>query len=324
MNAHTHAGSLWSRLVFNAAVVGIGLLGCWQAAHAATAANTDITNTATVSYTDGNGLPQTDQSNTVSTIVQAVDSVTIEAPTTKIIGPDGGTLAFLHTVTNTGNRADDFNLSDENHTGGATINTFVYYIDDGDGIFQPGGADGAPVTATGSIAPDANKKIWVQVTVVDGDAGNPGGNAAGDSTFDVKVTGAAHAATDTVTDTVTTAKLGFSKKQALDAACDGTADVAFAETQITTGAIPGACIRYEITLTNGTGQAVTAAAISDTTPTYTKLDCTGSSDPDATTGTVSTTIAAEPACGNNGTITTTAADIPVVGTIILTFGVKID
>lgn len=65
-----------------------------------------------------------------------------------------------------------------------------------------------------------------------------------------------------VTDTTTVKGLKLVKKQALDAACDGTADDAFANTPI--NAEPGQCIVYQITGTNELGEkALTNVVISD-------------------------------------------------------------
>jgi uncharacterized repeat protein (TIGR01451 family) len=56
------------------------------------------------------------------------------------------------------------------------------------------------------------------------------------------------------------------KRQALDAACDGTEDGPFSTLNLSTGAIPSACIRYEITVTNTGTTPVSSVVINDATP----------------------------------------------------------
>ena len=66
--------------------------------------------------------------------------------------------------------------------------------------------------------------------------------------------------------TIINGQLQLSKRQSLDAACDGVEDGPFSTLDITTGAIPGACIRYEITVTNVGSTAVSNVVINDATP----------------------------------------------------------
>ena len=66
----------------------------------------------------------------------------------------------------------------------------------------------------------------------------------------------------------------LAKTQALDANCDGVADTAFSAANITTGAVPGACLRYEITATNTGVTNVNAVVISDNVPANTVYHAT--------------------------------------------------
>jgi uncharacterized repeat protein (TIGR01451 family) len=72
-----------------------------------------------------------------------------------------------------------------------------------------------------------------------------------------------------------TVLLDFLKKfQALDSDCDGTINVgtSYTQSQLTAGAVPGACIRYKIVASNNTGTTVTGVKVFDQTPTYTVFD----------------------------------------------------
>jgi len=62
--------------------------------------------------------------------------------------------------------------------------------------------------------------------------------------------------------------LSLVKYQALDAACSGSGLI-FTTTPITTGAVPGACIRYRIVARNNGLTAINNVHIYDSTPPYT-------------------------------------------------------
>ena len=126
-------------------VAAVSLMAAANGASAATAAGTQITNQASATYTDSTGN-KTVQSNTVITPVQQVAAVTLSAGTAKN-GAANGTVAYAHTVTNTGNGADTFTLSQTN-TGAAPVTGVQFFLDaNGDGV-----ADNAtPITSTGQL-----------------------------------------------------------------------------------------------------------------------------------------------------------------------------
>lgn len=166
-----------------AMVVGLGLApAAW--AGALTAAGTNVTNTASVDYTVG-GVNQADiTSNTDDFEVdQLIDVLVDESSTTfTAVVPDqttfnaaSGTIRF--TVTNEGNATQDFSLSAVNEAdatadpfGGNADNwdtqgAFTFYIDDGDGVFEPGvgaGLDGAAVTFIDELAAGSSVQVWVE------------------------------------------------------------------------------------------------------------------------------------------------------------------
>ena len=86
---------------------------------------------------------------------------------------------------------------------------------------------------------------------------------------------------------------------------------------LTTGAIPGACIRYEITVTNIGSTPVTGVVIDDATPANTKSSNAASAS--TTVGTITV-----PGNGTSGVVT---ANIGVLGpgqSAVIRFSVRID
>lgn len=120
-----------------------------------------------------------------------------------------------------------------------------------------------------------------------------------------------HQAVNVVNEAV---QVTLSKKQALDKTCDGIPDTAFSADNITTGAVPGACIRYEITATNTGATDVNTLVIRDTIPAYTTFH----SAPGSTTGAV-----AAPIVNLLGTLSATIGTMSPGQSSTMTFGVKI-
>ena len=120
-----------------------------------------------------------------------------------------------------------------------------------------------------------------------------------------------HTAVSVVNEAV---QVTLSKKQALDATCDGTPDTEFSANNITTGAVPGACIRYQITATNTGATDVNTLVIRDTIPAYTTFH----SAPGSTTGAVQA-----PIVNLLGTLSATLGTISPGQSSTMTFGVKI-
>lgn len=426
-----------------------------QASAAPTAAGTAITNTATASYLDSTLVARTATSNTVTTIVQQVASVTVSTGTAKP-GSANNTVTYAHTITNTGNGADSFTLTQSNAGAFQMANVQFFADANGDGV-----ADNAtPITATGSIAPGASVQVVAVATLpagaslaatntltvtatsvfntaisanasdvttvaaasaldltVDGAGAGAKGAGAGaeqsavttntvaagnttrfnlylsnsgtspdtfvlsastDPAFgsatplpsgwtvtfkdasgapitaatvaggtntvvyaDVQVPAGtdpgtvdlyfrALSATTNVGDKIheavlVTAAAGaptiqLVKKQALDANCDGVADTAFSSDAITTGAIPGACIRYEITATNVGQNGVTAVTINDTVPVSTTYHVASpTAGASATQGLVTA-----PLPGQTGVISAGIGLLAPQASAKMTFGVRIN
>ena len=138
-----------------------------------TAAGTNVQNTFTLDYQVG-GVTQPTIDNTGTPTEFTVDrliDLTVASNGNTTVAPGAQDQQLVFSLVNTGNDTQAYSLSvvdesgDEFSTTGVTV---FYYVDDGDGIFDPGGADGAPIayngSATGDVAPDA--RLWV---VVEGD-----------------------------------------------------------------------------------------------------------------------------------------------------------
>jgi hypothetical protein len=114
-------------------VVGLGIVTAAPAFAAATPAGTQISNTATATYSDGVNTYNS-QSNTVVTTVQNAPAMTIAPPQgtpgTNTVSP-GGTMTDTYTLTNTGNGAGYFQLTGAQGTANgvtAGLGTFVQYV----------------------------------------------------------------------------------------------------------------------------------------------------------------------------------------------------
>ena len=138
---------------------------------AGTAADTLVSNTFTLSYDVGGVTqpPVTPPAATTFRVDRLVD-VLVEsfAPVTPS-APGSTAQPLRYRVTNQGNDTHGYLLTavqeggDDFNTTGAVI---TYYIDDGDGIYEPGGDDGAPITYTsGTSTPDIPADRFLHVII---------------------------------------------------------------------------------------------------------------------------------------------------------------
>jgi len=146
-----------------------------------TQAGTTVGNTFTLDYQVGGvdqptidtGPTGTD-TPTEFTVDRLID-LTVSSEGDNTVAPGATNEDLVFSVTNDGNDTQAYALSIvEESTGGTdTIDTdaptsgtpLVYYIDDGDGVFQPGAADGAPVTYNPATPPELgpDEVLWVVV-----------------------------------------------------------------------------------------------------------------------------------------------------------------
>jgi uncharacterized repeat protein (TIGR01451 family) len=218
----------------------------------------------------------------------------------------GTTTRFTMYLNNSGGSADTFNLSasTDGSFGGVTLPSgwSVVFRD----------SNGQAITAATANAGTA-ALVYADVTVAPG---------APDGTTDLyfRALSATSGVTDRIHDAVTVVTAGpqvtLAKTQALDANCDGVADTAFSAANITAGAVPGACIRYEITATNVGVTNVNLVAITDNIPANTVYHA-------AVAASTTQGIVLTPLPGMAGAVTDAVGTLTPAQSAKLSFGVRI-
>lgn len=268
------------------------------------------------------------------------DAILVAAARTIVLAPNhsgqaavGGTSVYTHVIANNGNVLEgDGVLSQVTLSTTDSVNGFtstVYWDQNNNGVLDPtdpaitslaqlvGGTNGASTAA--GLSPGEQATLFVKV---DAAPGAPVG-AVDTSTLTATTVGVVSATpaplpvSVTNSTTIIAGDLQLQKLQALDANCDGIADTAFSAANISTGAIPGACVRYQVTATNIGSANVTTVVISDATPAHTTYHATVGAA--TTVGSV-----AAPGAGTTGTVQATVGTLTPNQTAVLTFGVRID
>ena len=255
--------------------------------------------------------------------VNAVRSLTLVPNNSAQLAP-GGTVTYTHLLANTGNVLEGSGAGSivtiaraDNQAG---WNSVVYIDTNNNGVFDSGVDQ--PVTdlnAIGGLAPGANVRLFVRVFAP---AGAPLGQVDL-TTLTATTTNVAYVSTvpapATATDqtTVLNGEITITKRQALDANCDGTPETAYTNADITVGAVPGACLRYQIVVTNIGTASVTTLVVSDATPPNTTYSA---AIPASTTqGSIAT-----PAGGAAGTITATIGTLAPGQSATIVVGIRIN
>jgi uncharacterized repeat protein (TIGR01451 family) len=242
-----------------------------------TAAGTTISNTATATFNDPAGNPQTLPSNTVDIKVDELLDVVVDAtdPGDVVVSPGGTARVLTYQVTNNGNGSEAFKLTANPTIGGdqfdPTVTSIV--IDNGDGVYGPGDTVYVAGSNDPVLAPDASVTVFILSTIpagaADGDrgfadltaeavtgTGTPGtsfpGAGQGGGAAVVGSTGAD--ATDRGAYIVSSATLTFVKSAVIVDPFGGARPV------------PGATITYTLVATVGGSGTLTNAAISDPVP----------------------------------------------------------
>jgi uncharacterized repeat protein (TIGR01451 family) len=208
-----------------------------MAAHAAPPpAGTSISNQASATYSDASGVTRTVTSNVVQTTVQQIASLTLVANGAQNATP-GSVVYYPHTLTNTGNGSDNFNLVTSN-AGGFSMASVQFFADNGSGT-----PTGPAITSTGVLAAGATFKLIAVGTL-------PSTATAG-QTNTITVTGTSvfdntKTVSNTDVTTVTTnAVVTLTKSASVSSGPAGTA------------------ITYTLTYTNTGNSTATAVAITD-------------------------------------------------------------
>lgn len=138
---------------------------------AGTIAGTSIENEASVSYDAGAGTVTVSSGKVFVTVQELINANLISQDSGNVSISSPQTEAYLKfQLTNTGNGNESFELSQQNLTGTDDFDaTFAStYIDDGDGIFEPGTDDSIYDNSNPpSISPDASIVIWMTSNIPD-------------------------------------------------------------------------------------------------------------------------------------------------------------
>ena len=230
-----------------------------------TPAGTVISNQASVAYTDANGNNLSALSNTVTTTVSQVASLTVDPNNSQGADP-GDILYYAHLVTNGSNGNDTIDLTAVSSQGWALA---FFHDVNGDGNFDGGDValtdtDGDLVPDTGVLAADGPYRILIRVTVP---------AATADGTVDVTtVTGTSSfntGVTDTATDTTTVAAPALTILKSVSPAGPQP---------------PGTVLTYTMVVTNGGTGAASGVVFTDPRPANTTY-VAGSITQDAATRT---------------------------------------
>lgn len=266
------------------------------------------------------------------------DAVNVSAARSVVLAPNqsgqvfaGGSVVYTHTVINNGNvtegdgSASTVTLATTNNTSG--FSSVVYWDRNNDGVLDAsdpvitsltslvGGTNGASTGA--GLDAGEQARVFVKVFAPSGVTAGSANTTTLTLTTAGVVSGIAAPSAVSITDnsTVIAGNLRLGKTQALDAACDGTADTAYSTANIA-NALPGSCLRYQITATNLGTSNVLSVVISDATPPNTTYTATV---PAATTvGTLSV-----PLNNTAGTIQATVGTLTPGQSSVLSFGVRI-
>lgn len=279
-------------------------------------------------------------SPSTGTLDRVRDAVTVNTVRSMTVTPSntgqvtsGGVTVFSHTITNTGNvlegdvAGSTVAVASLDSTPGFT--SIVYWDRNNDGVLDAsdpvlttlaaltGGTNGASTAA--GLAAGESATVFVKVIAPPGATVGTSNTTTLSFTTTGVISGVAAPSVLSVADSVNViaSQVTLVKQQALDADCNGVADGSFTAGTITTGAIPGACVRYEITATNAGGTDIADLVVSDATPVSTTYHATVAAA--STVGSVSA-----PANGVAGTVQATVGTLTPTQTAILTFGVRID
>ncbi len=249
-----------------------------------------------------------------------LDSVDVNETEAIVVAPDntgqvepGGTITYVHTLSNNGNTVEDVAISladdrdDPLPAEPFDFNTSIVRIDTNcDGtynqILSPAytgsvclvsdGAGPATGTVTAGVVDDLNpgEQVSLQVTVSAKTSAPPSviNTTTVTATWDVGVDNDTDTATDQTT--VVTVQLRADKYVALDAACDGTPDTDFAANSIS-NAEPGQCVIWQVVVENQSSQPARDVVIQDAAPAFTTYQAGSLESCNADTGLTAGTMA---------------------------------
>lgn len=208
-------------------------------------------------------------------VVTTVRSITLTPNNAGQIFPSGS-VVYRHTLTNNGNVTEQpVTLATAASASPAGYSTVLYQDVSCNGVIDVP-AD-TVITATGTLAPGASvclvEKVIAPASAAVGDVSTATITATPDAAAINGVSAAVATAQDVTT--LIAGQVALTKLQALDATCAGTGPYSYVATNITTGAIPGACVMYKITATNMGTANVASVVVTDSTPANTVYACQG-------------------------------------------------
>ena len=234
----------------------------------------------------------------------------------------GSSVVYGHTLINNGNVTENggantivIGLADSQ----SNFSSVIYRDANNNGVIDATDPVVNVAADLGSLAPGASVKLLVRVTANAGVAAGTTDTTTLTVTTAGVVNGAAAPAVVTTTDgtTVIAGNLVMLKEQALDANCDGIADTAFSNANVSTGAIPGACVRYRVTITNIGTSDVVSVVLSDATPANTTYSA-------IVAASVSQGSVTAPTNGTTGTVSATVGTLAPGASASVSFGVRIN
>jgi uncharacterized repeat protein (TIGR01451 family) len=250
-----------------------------EAQAAGTAAGSDIVNTASASFDDPAGNPQTTTSNTSTLQVDEILDVTVvanDAGNVSVNTPSSDRVLSF-TLTNTGNGAEAFVLGATGVVSGDQFNpsNVRIYLDNGDGVFNsttdtlytPG------VTPDPVLAADGTRVVFVVSDIpsgrVNGDIGLAtltATAATGSGTAGTTFAGAGSNGSDAVVGSTTATASRSNGYAVTHAAAALSKSSSVRDPFGGSNAIPGATITYTLTFTATGAGNLTNAAVTDSIP----------------------------------------------------------
>ena len=216
--------------------------------------------------------PNSSATNTVGyeIIVDAVYAFSL-SPDNTAQGAPGTSVTLAHTLKNTGNIATGAITLALAHSNSQGWNATIY-LDDGSTAGELDSGDSVyDASSPPNLAVDEQITLFVQAII----PLSATATAQDAITVSASITPISDTLTETVTDVITviTTEIRLTKLQALDSDCNGVIDAAgFSAGEISTGAVPGACLVYRITASNDGSDTVTSLVVYDSTPAFTTLE----------------------------------------------------
>jgi trimeric autotransporter adhesin len=254
-------------------------------------------------------------------LVATVNSVALTPNNTQQTFP-GGSVTYVHTVTNSGNVAESITfaagfLTDSRSGSGWTS---IGYVDgNNNGVFEPG-IDDVPANAvststTINLGVNQSRTIFVRVFAPPSAVSSDPANV---TTLTARYNGGAASTSATDTTTVTDGLVLLKEQRTVN--CDGTSPGTFSTGAIaaSTATAPGKCLQYRISATNTTASGITLVVVSDNIPANTK-QWNACGVPATTAGSISS-----PGDNATGTISASIGNLASLTSAQVTFCVRID